>query len=118
MGSKQELGRWGEDIVATLIQRRGCELLDRNWRVKEGEIDLVAQEKETFLFIEVKTRRSRAFGDPLEAITPTKLRRLHILARTWLRMNSRLGAPFRIDCASVLIDRNGAIDIDYRSGLI
>ena len=118
MGSKQILGRFGEDVVATLVQGRGGELLDRNWRVKEGEIDLVAREKETYLFIEVKTRRSRAWGDPLEAITPIKLRRLHILARIWLRINCLTGVPFRIDCASVVIDRNGDIDIDYRSGLI
>ncbi len=83
---------------------KNYQILDRNWRIREGEIDLVAiSEFGVVVFIEVKTRTSIAFGHPLEAITREKAYRLQRLALAWLTVNHRWGFEYRIDAAAVLI---------------
>ncbi|MEI6041938.1 MAG: YraN family protein, partial [Actinomycetes bacterium] len=77
MGRNQILGAKGEDLVALLLAGRGYQIIERNWRIKDGEIDLVAiTDKNILVFVEVKTRTSTAFGHPLEAITREKAHRL------------------------------------------
>lgn len=111
-------GKTGEREVESYLNSRGYRILDRNWRIKEGEIDLIAQTAESVIvFVEVKTRSSNAFGDPLEAINTQKLRRIQRLALAWLATNQRFGASYRIDVAGVLIGRSGEISIDYRAGI-
>ncbi len=67
---RQRLGRWGEGVAATHLEAHGYTILARNWRCAAGEIDLVARDGETLVFVEVKTRRGRAYGAPEEALTP------------------------------------------------
>jgi putative endonuclease len=115
----QALGARGEDDVMKYLQQRGCIILDRNWRIKEGEIDLVAQSPDgEIIFVEVKSRSSRKFGDPLEAVNPVKAQRLQRLALAWLVTHSAFGRPFRIDCAGVLYSIDGRNEIDYREGVL
>ena len=113
-----ELGKIGEDIAANYLQKLGYEILDRNWRIKEGELDIVllSPEKE-IVFVEVKTRTSASFGDPLESISEVKIHRIQRLALAWLATHQKLGAPYRIDVSGVLLGRSGEITIDYRSGI-
>lgn len=116
--SAEDLGKAGEQAVAKYLQARGYQIIERNWRIKEGEIDLVAQTPEGSLaFVEIKTRSSNSFGDPLESISQIKLFRIQRLALAWLATNQRLGASYRIDVAGVLLGRSGELSIDYRAGI-
>ena len=78
MAHNQKIGRWGEEMAAAYLQKRGYEIVEKNARTPYGEIDLVARRDELTVFVEVKTRTSRRFGLPEEAITPRK--QAHMLA--------------------------------------
>lgn len=95
----------GEDRAAAWYEARGYQVLDRNWRCRSGEIDLVVQRGPQLVFSEVKTRQGRAFGEPFEAVTPAKQLRLRRLAAEWLRSRPRRpgSAPLdiRFDVVSV-----------------
>ena len=113
------VGIFGENAVVDFIQNRGFDIVDRNWRIKEGEIDIVAQAQDgTFVFIEVKTRTSSAFGHPLESITSEKAHRLQRLALAWLATHQCLGREYRIDCAAVFIGADGAFNVEYRANVL
>lgn len=113
------IGDFGEGAVADFIQQQGGIIIDRNWRIKEGEIDIVARTREGLLaFVEVKTRTSTAYGHPLEAITTQKAHRLQRLALAWMATHQSLGHEYRIDCAAVIIGASGKSDIEYRKGIL
>ena len=113
-----EIGAQGEEIVATHLRSLGATIIAKNWRIKEGEIDLVARLDGALLFVEVKTRTSDRYGHPLEAIDREKAHRLQRLALAWIALNDMWGADFRIDCAAVhLRDRLNPV-IDYRAGVL
>jgi putative endonuclease len=78
MKHNQKIGRWGEEMAAEYLRERGYEIVDKNARTPYGEIDLVARRDDLTVFVEVKTRTSRRFGLPEEAITPRK--QAHMLA--------------------------------------
>lgn len=83
MAAKDDLGRAGEDRAAAHLRAHGYELLDRNWRCTDGEIDIVALQAHRLCIVEVKTRRSIAYGHPFEAVDEPKIRRLWRLAHAW-----------------------------------
>lgn len=113
-----KLGENGEQFVADYLTKIGYQIMSRNWRVREGELDIVARDQNgLIIFVEVKTRTSIAFGDPLESIDRKKLFRIQKLALAWLATNFRLGNPYRIDSAGVIISRSGEITLDYRKGI-
>jgi putative endonuclease len=95
----------GEDLAAAWYVERGYEVLDRNWRCREGELDLVVRRGRTVVFCEVKARSSLAFGSPLEAVTPAKRRRIRLLAARWLERSAAGGGELRFDVAAVLDGR-------------
>ena len=114
-----DLGILGENFTTQFLVDRNYQVLDRNWRAREGEIDIVALSPEgKIVFVEVKTRSSIAYGDPLEAISNDKAMRIQRLALAWLATHQRLGCDFRIDAAGILVSRSGAITIDYREGIL
>lgn len=99
---KQELGRKGEQAAAAWYLNRGFAVLDRNWRCREGELDLVLARGDELVFCEVKTRTSTRFGTPLEAVTAAKQRRLRTLGLRWLAAHHRgQHWRFRFDVAAV-----------------
>ncbi|MDZ4825593.1 MAG: YraN family protein [Actinomycetota bacterium] len=101
---RRTLGAAGEAAVATWYEAHGYTVLDRNWRVRAGELDLVLARANTVVFCEVKTRTGDGFGMPFEAVTKTKQRRLRGLASEWLAAR-RVGArDLRFDVASVMPD--------------
>ena len=107
------LGAFGEQAATDWYLQRGAELLDRNWRVREGEIDLVVAHQGAVIFAEVKTRRSTKFGLPVEAITRAKAARLRRLTGLWLRANREVrAAAIRIEIVSVFIDRSGRAHVE------
>jgi putative endonuclease len=98
---RRGLGTSGEDAVAQWYEARGYTVESRNWRVREGELDLVLQRGRTLVFCEVKTRRSEAFGTPFEAVTASKQRRLRTLAVRWLSEHRVRARELRFDVAAV-----------------
>jgi putative endonuclease len=113
---RQALGRWGEDIAAKYLTEQGMEVLDRNWRRRGGEIDLIAADGEIIVFCEVKTRRTNAFGSGVEAVTALKSRRLRRLAAAWLAEHGEHGLRIRFDVVSVTPVRRGDPRIDQVKG--
>jgi putative endonuclease len=116
---KQRTGAFGEEITAQFLLARGDEILDRNWRIREGEIDLVSLDRNgTFHFIEVKTRSSLAFGHPFEAINRDKAHRMQRLAMGWLATHGCLGCEYTIDVVAILIAADGTHSLEYRGNLL
>ena len=95
------LGASGEEAVASWYVARGYEVVVRNWRCRDGELDLVVRDGRTFVFCEVKTRSSDAFGAPVEAVTRAKQARVRRLAARWLSEAPVRPREIRFDVASV-----------------
>jgi putative endonuclease len=109
---RRAVGAAGEAAVAAWYEAAGGAVLDRNWRVREGEIDLVVRKGSTIAFCEVKTRRSDAFGSPAEAVTLRKQARLRKLAMLWLSAHDQRAHTLRFDVAAVRPDGRGAWIVD------
>ena len=103
--ARRELGQSGEDAVAAWYQSAGYEIVVRNWRCREGELDLVVRRGRSYVFCEVKTRSTDAFGTPAEAVGRTKQARIRQLAARWLREGEVRAIEIRFDVASVLAGR-------------
>lgn len=115
-GVRQALGAWGERTAEAYLRVGGITVIDRNWRRRGGEIDLIAMDGETLVFCEVKTRRSAAFGSGVEAVTALKSRRLRRLAAAWLAEHAGHGGPVRFDVVSVTPVRRGDPRIEHVKG--
>jgi putative endonuclease len=104
---RRQLGQSGEDAAAAWYLARGWRILARNWRCRDGEIDLVAERRGVLVFCEVKARTSAAFGGPAEAVTRTKQERLRRLAMRWLDEAGRgiRRRELRFDVATVVAGR-------------
>jgi putative endonuclease len=113
MAAKDELGKRGEMLAVAHLEEQGLEVVDRNWRCRQGEIDIVARDGAYIVFVEVKTRSSTTFGTPLEAITREKLARLRRLAATWCAVHPGNHHWVRIDAIGVLAPIGGAVTIDH-----
>ncbi|NNG39743.1 YraN family protein [Flexivirga sp. ID2601S] len=113
--SRAELGRLGEDEAARYLQLQGLTVIERNWRCREGEIDIVALDDvgDCLIVVEVKTRTSNAFGTPMEAVTPVKARRLRVLAARWLQDHPIGPARVRIDVIGVLRPVRGPLQLEH-----
>jgi putative endonuclease len=106
---RQELGRWGEGLAAQRLESQGYVIVDRNWRCRRGEIDLVAQEGDILVFVEVKTRRGREYGTPEEAITRSKVKRLLELGQRYMLERDIEDMDWRIDLVAVELDQQGKL---------
>jgi putative endonuclease len=102
--ARRSLGAAGEARAAAWYRRRGYEVVARNWRCREGELDLVVRNGRVLAFVEVKTRRTAAFGAPVEAVTRDKQRRIRVLALRFLETYPRRGHQLRFDVVSILGD--------------
>lgn len=113
-----ELGRWGEDLAAAHLAAVGMQVLARNWRCRQGELDLVAQEADgTVVFVEVKTRAGNGFGEPAEAVGAAKARRLRTLACRWLADCRPPGATgLRFDVVGIVRRRGFAPELTHLRG--
>lgn len=109
--ARRELGARGEDMVAAWYEAAGYEVVARNWRCPTGELDLVLRRGPMYVFCEVKTRTSAAFGAPQEAVTRKKQLRLRSLAALWLQAAAPArAADLRFDVASVVGDEIEVIE--------
>ncbi|WP_069814945.1 YraN family protein [Streptomyces sp. TP-A0874] len=124
MNARSALGRYGEDLAARLLLGAGMTLLERNWRCREGEIDLVAADGEAVVVCEVKTRRGGGYEHPMAAVRPAKSDRLRRLADRWLaeRWLERHSEPpaggVRIDLVAVVLPARGAPVVEHVRGVV
>ncbi len=102
-GLRIELGRWGERAACQFLQRQGYRIIKRGYRSALGEIDIIAQDKGTVAFIEVKTRRSDDYGPPQSSVTKGKQHQLRKVASLYLKRNA-LEAECRFDVVSILVN--------------
>ena len=107
---RHRIGAWGEDIASQYLEAKGYQILARNWRTQEGEVDLVAQDGETVVFVEVKTRTSKDFGWPEESVTVTKQRRLQRSAMAYLSDQDLMDILWRIDVIAIDRNRSGGVE--------
>jgi putative endonuclease len=112
MNLRQTLGRYGEERAAIYLSDRGYEILERNWRSRNGEIDLITRDRGLIVFVEVKTRNGSAYGHPFEAITAEKVSRMRRLAAEWCSAKQVSGRKVRLDAISVLIS-GGRVSIEH-----
>ena len=103
MAKKDLLGRRGEDDACTYIKRLGMTVLERNFRCNFGEVDIVALDEHDIVFIEVKTRSSVKYGEPIEAVNYYKRQHLRRCAEAYMKMHWISGKSYRIDIAEVLV---------------
>ncbi len=108
-GRNRRLGEQGEALAAAYLEREGYVIEQRGYRCPAGEIDLVARRGALYVFVEVKTRRSRRFGLPEESITPRKQAHLIAAAQTYLQAHGVDSAPWRIDAVAVELDPAGRV---------
>jgi putative endonuclease len=112
-----QLGQDGEELAAQHLAAQGMEVLARNWRCREGELDIVARDGDAIVFCEVKTRSGVAFGEPSEAVGRVKARRIHVLACRWLAEHRPDGASeLRFDVVSVVRRRGFAPELEHLRG--
>lgn len=112
MNANQDVGKYGEDRAAEFLTRLGYELIERNWRGSGGEIDIIARDRDCFVFAEVKTRTRTGFGHPFEAITSQKLQRMRKLVALWCQSKQLAGCKVRLDAVSVLL-LDGRVHIEH-----
>ena len=103
--SRAEIGAWGEQLAVDYLTRNGLRVLDRNWRCRYGELDVIAADDTAgaVVFVEVKTRTGDTFGGAGQAVTPTKVRRLRRLAGLWLSQQSTRWSAVRIDVIAMRV---------------
>ncbi len=106
-------GDEGEELAADFLQKKGYKIIERNFRIRGGEIDIIAIFQDTLVFIEVKTRSSNKFGTPLESITPWKLKALIRTAQFYKIKNKNLPDGMRIDAVTVEHDLSGVPQIEH-----
>lgn len=114
---RQALGRYGERLAERRLAADGMTVLARNWRCRDGEIDIVALDGEALVVCEVKTRRGGAYEHPMAGVTPVKSARLRRLAEVWTLRHG--GAPpggVRIDLVGVVLPERGGPVVEHVRG--
>jgi putative endonuclease len=114
--ARSALGRRGEDLAARHLEEQGLVLLSRNWRCRDGELDLIATDGERLVICEVKTRSGTGFGVPAEAVTAAKMHRIRRLAQLWLSTYRVGWCEVRFDIISVLWPPDGPVQIEHLRG--
>jgi len=108
--SRGRLGERGEAAAEGLLRRAGMKILERRFRVRFGEIDLIAEQGGQLIFVEVKTRRGSGYGRPAAAVTGIKRERMARVALAYLQRRSWLGRPCRFDVVEVLAAPGGELE--------
>ncbi|MCV7122880.1 YraN family protein [Mycobacterium lacus] len=117
--TRVQLGAFGEALAVDHLTRTGLRILDRNWRCRYGEIDVIASDTATatVLFVEVKTRTGDGYGGLAHAVTERKVRRLRRLAALWLAGQDERWSAVRIDMIGVRIGRRRTPEITHLQGI-
>ncbi len=112
--SKMEIGDLGECIACAELRARGGKVLYRNYRgPKGGEVDIVLRDNDTLVFVEVKTRTSKGFGRPLDAVNVAKQELIERGANSWLHLLGRRDMPWRFDVVEVILIEGELPDVNW-----
>lgn len=116
---RRAMGARGEQAAAQFLISRGLQVVDRNWRCRDGEIDIVARDpvSSTLVIVEVKTRRPSRYGSAVEAVTVRKAARLRRLAAAWLAAHDVCVDTVRIDVIGVRCDSGGELTLEHVEGI-
>ena len=102
MQNKQQIyGEKSETLAVWYLKKNGYKILEQNYRTKLGEIDIIAKEKKTLVFVEVKSRRSGRYGNPKWAVTPKKQRKISMVALSYLKATKQTDARARFDVVAI-----------------
>jgi putative endonuclease len=106
---RRETGALGEKVAGAFLENNGYEIIARNYRCTEGEVDIIANCGDTLVFIEVRTKRNRQYGSPEESITPVKKERLRALAERYIQEHEIVAVNWRIDVVAVEMEGSGRV---------
>lgn len=109
MADHNEVGKRGEEIAAKFLEGKGYTILARNWKRQHAEIDIIASDADYIVFVEVKTRSSRIWGEPLDAVSDQKMRQIVKGASLFIEENDIGNLDPRFDLISVILD----VEIDH-----
>ena len=111
ISGNKKTGQHGEDLAVDFLTKNGYHILEKNFRTKLGEIDIIAQDQDTISFVEVKSRTDALFGSPLEAITPFKRKKLSRAALVFLKQHRLFEAKARFDIVTIEADESGSHNV-------
>lgn len=110
---RKALGRLSEEAACRYLSRQGYHIIETNYRLRMGEIDVIARQGDTVAFVEVKARQDRRFGEPFEAVGPRKQAKLRSMAGLWLAAHQQdeqyRECQFRFDVISIIADKEGGV---------
>ena len=109
MNTNLDIGEFGEDLAVEYLEQKGFEILERNWRHRHWEIDVICKEGDTTVFVEVKTRKSTKYGLPEEGLTKKKLQSLIAAGAEYLNKNPNW--DIRYDCVAILLQGKKVKDL-------
>ncbi|MBR2206012.1 MAG: YraN family protein [Prevotella sp.] len=101
MATHNELGKWGEDLAADYLQRKGYTIIERDWKSGKRDLDIIAQDGNVIVFVEVKTRRNRLFGEPEESVDYHKLQNLQQAISHYVKFK-HIRQEIRFDIISIV----------------
>jgi putative endonuclease len=107
MMKRRETGILGEKLACEFLGNNGYKIIERNFRCPRGEADIIAQQKDTLVFVEVRTKTSRRFGSPEESITQTKMEHMRNVAAHYWQSHNNLPESWRIDVIAIEMDNRG-----------
>lgn len=120
MRVKDGVGRFGEQVAAAHIQESGLTIIARNWRCRDGELDLIARDGSELVIVEVKTRSSSWYGSPAQAVNRDKIARIRRLTLMWLaqerRAEERFWTSVRFDVISVVRSPSTGVTVEHLRG--
>ncbi len=113
MAAKDVLGRRGEDLAVQYLEQQGLVVLSRNWRCRQGELDVVATDADRLVVCEVKTRSGTRFGEPAEAVTWRKAARIRRVTQAWLAAHQVRWCEIRFDVLAVVAEPGRPVTVQH-----
>jgi putative endonuclease len=106
LNKRQQFGKESESLAVRYLKKNGYKILEQNYRNKIGEIDIIAKEKGTLVFVEVKARKTRGFGNPKWAVTPKKQRKISMVALYYLKATKQTQVKARFDVVALSLAKD------------
>ncbi len=106
LSKQQDFGKKSESIATTHLKKHGYKILEQNYRTKLGEIDIIAKDKDTLVFVEVKARRSDRFGNPKYAVTSKKQRKISMVALLYMKSTKQSNVKARFDVVAISLAKD------------
>ncbi len=116
---RRDLGAFGERLATAHLEAKGYRIRDRNYRTREGEVDIIAEYGSTLVFVEVRTRRGHAMGTPAESVTAAKAAHIVAAAQAYAQAHPDCSADQRIDVIAVSLAPDGRVSsLDHIEGAV